>query len=595
MSINTGKSSVVPSSSSEPWYSRRWLPYLAIVSLYICCALLVDPRGKFPLNDDWSYTRSAFRFGNEGRMQVDEWSAPSLVGQALYGGALVRVFGPSFLALRLSTLVLSCLTACLLWTMFRRSQVTSDQRWIAVLAWIFNPVYFSLSFTYMTEVPFLFCIAAGLFSYILYIHNGRLWLLPTCGAALGYAFLIRQTAVIFLLPALAALIFADGQEKPASKIRKVLLCAGPAVLFIVGYFLWSQCHGGSTPAAHRKFELLTRLTWAQILGNTFGLLFYLSFFLLPVAVYLAPQLLRRCREVGNKAWAPAAGWCLIAGSGLWWFRARYGGVPYLPSRAFHDRMPYLLNILYDTGAGPVTLDPTYYGQPATPTHPAIWLAVSLLCAVAAVILGLLLTVSSGRLIHPGSDPGRKGLALFSALSVVSAVAFEVIFSHTQEGGLFDRHILTAALPLLFLVTLSGNAAHSAESRYWKGPGSSSGMAPRSSLLPAGLILAALAWFSIASTHDYLSWNRLRWEFGNNLLAAKVDPLRICGGFEFNGWNNYETFRARGNIGKVYYWWYDRPDFLITMEPQEAYHVLAKKEYFSWLHRRDLPVYLLGRD
>ena len=34
-------------------------------------------------------------------------------------------------------------------------------RWMAVLAWIANPLAFSLSFTFMTEVPFLCVIALG--------------------------------------------------------------------------------------------------------------------------------------------------------------------------------------------------------------------------------------------------------------------------------------------------------------------------------------------------------------------------------------------------------------------------------------------------
>ena len=155
--------------------------------------------------------------------------------------------------------------------------------------------------------------------------------------------------------------------------------------------------------------------------------------------------------------------------------------------------------------------------------------------------------------------------------------------------------MTAALPLLFLVTLAGRLVPDTRSGYPNRPGLPAGMPQRASVFLAGAILAALAWFSVTSAHDYLSWNRLRWELGNGLLVSKVDPLYICGGFEFNAWYNYDTFRARGNIGKVYYWWYDRPDFLITMEPQEAYHVLRKKEYFSWLHRRNLPVYVLERD
>jgi len=276
-------------------------------------------------------------------------------------------------------------------------------------------------------------------------------------------------------------------------------------------------------------------------------------------------------------------------------------------------MPFLLNVLYDTGLGPITLDPTYYGQTPTPVYPHLWLAVTFISSAAAAVFGLLLSLSVIRFRGSAPDQARDNFLLFSALSFLSVIAFEVIFSHTQEGGLFDRHILTAALPLFFLVALSGERSRdpkSNEVRQKAGPVTSrSESTPRYHLdsgphiislshigsAAAGLALGTLAWFSITATHDYLAWNRVRWDLGNQLLAAKVDPLTVSGGFEFNAWHNYDTFRARGNIGKVYYWWYDRLDYLITMEPQEAYHILQKKEYFSWLHRTNLPIYLLERD
>jgi hypothetical protein len=90
----------------------------------------------------------------------------------------------------------------------------------------------------------------------------------------------------------------------------------------------------------------------------------------------------------------------------------------------------------------------------------------------------------------------------------------------------------------------------------------------------------------------MEWNRVRWSLGRELLERGVDPLRIVGGFEFNAWNNYDAFAARGNIGSVHYWWYDRRDYLISMTPQEGYRVLQTKSYFSWVHRQPVYLYLL---
>jgi hypothetical protein len=236
----------------------------------------------------------------------------------------------------------------------------------------------------------------------------------------------------------------------------------------------------------------------------------------------------------------------------------------------------------------VTLDPTYYGPPPTPVYPNVWFAVTLLTALGLMILG---TVCVNDLRCLRSSPGpRKEVLTFLLLSLTGVALFEVAFSHQQEGGLFDRHILAAAMPaLLFAASAekSGNERHRA-GRQGVGTG------PVLFLTAAGLMIGFLAWFCVAATHDYLSWNRLRWKIGNGLLAQGVDPLRVSGGFEFNAWHNYDTFRDRGNVSKIYYWWYDDLEYLITMEPQERYDVRSRESYLSWLHRRALPVYLLQR-
>jgi hypothetical protein len=152
---------------------RKNLPILAILGLYILCILAADPRGEFPLNDDWSYARTAFSFGSGKGMHVDEWSAPSLVGQAFYGGLLTRLFSPRFNVLRFSTLFLSCCTAILLWRIFSRLKVRKGFATVLLLAWIFNPLQFNLSFTFMTEIPFLFFVVLAIYFYVLYLDGHK--------------------------------------------------------------------------------------------------------------------------------------------------------------------------------------------------------------------------------------------------------------------------------------------------------------------------------------------------------------------------------------------------------------------------------------
>jgi len=557
---------------------RNKIPYLIIVCLYIVTILLVNPKGEFPLNDDWSYTRSALQFAAGNGMHVDEWSAPSVVGQALYGGLLIRVFGMRFLVLRLSTLAASCAIALGLWFALAQLGIESWVAWLAVLSWVFNPLQLNLSFTYMTEIPFLFFIAASIVLYLLYLARRRSWLLALVGASLGYAFLIRQTAVLFAAALVIALLL-DRTGEQRDRLRAAALAAASAGFFMAVYFLWLKFQGGVTPATRRKFELLRYLTTEQLAGNSFGLLFYIAFLLLPLWVTLFPAALRMNRGLSRRAWIGSlAGWLIVCGTGLWWFHSNYSYRQYLPSTAFHSRMPFLLNVIYDTGLGPVTLDPAYFGLSPLPTYPRAWLIVTGATALGLVMAGLLFSAGLSRKLS-ASETLRPAF-LFFILSFAFVAGFEIVFSHLQEGGLFDRHLVAAAFPLCLAACMLGGTS-------------------RISSLPAFRIAALLtlcagAAFSISATRDYLAWNRLRWDLGNAALASGVNPLNLSAGFEFNGWHNYETFRARGHIETVFQWWYDTRGCLISITPQAGYRIVRQESFYSWVHRRNVSLYLLQK-
>jgi 4-amino-4-deoxy-L-arabinose transferase-like glycosyltransferase len=560
---------------------RDW-PCFLILVVYLICVLAANPKGEFPLNDDWSYVRSAFAFGSGHGMRVDQWSAPSLVGQALYGGLLTRMFSPHFLVLRISTLFLSVCIPMLLWKILLRTGFRRGLASVMLLAWLFNPLQFILSFTFMTEIPFVFFLALAFNLYVLYLDKGKLLHLIFCAAVLGYGYLIRQTALLFIL-ALLCSILLDFREPVARRVRRGIAAAAASGIFIFCYYLWILLYAGATAAVHRKFQLLSYLESRQIIGNSYGMLFYLVFMMLPVLIFLIPSASRLSLEF---RWIVRLGvpalWCAIVLTGLWWFQAQYTPLDYLPSATYHARMPFLLNVLYDSGLGPVTLDPTYFGAPPTPVYPRVWYGITIIVALGAILAGTLCVFGLLRLRSLPLFPKRKPLIIFTCLSLIFLVVFEVIFSHIQEGGLFDRHILIVSFPFSLLLGILST----------KGDENRGNRAGAAVWIPTGLACAALILFCIAATHDYMQWNRVRWDMGRELLARGVDPLTIVGGFEFNAWHNYDTFAARGNIGTVHHWWYDRRDYIISMAPLEGYRILHTRSYFSWVHRRPVNLYVI---
>ncbi len=572
-------------------FLRKNWPCFAILGLYILCILAANPKGEFPLNDDWSYSRSAFALGSGQGLRVDAWSAPSLVGQALYGGLLTRIFSFHFLVLRISTLFLSCCTVLLLWGILMRIGCGRLLASITLLAWVFNPLQFSLSFTYMTEVPFIFFVALALYLYLLHLDEGKFWPLALSAATLGYGYLIRQTA-LFIILALVCSVLLDSQKDIWKRRREALIVFCTAGIFIAGYYGWILVHGGATAAVHRKFELLHHLSSRQVIGNSYGMLFYLAFMLAPVWIYLIPSLSRMIRSFNRivQIRVPLA-WCAVVVTGVCWFHFHYKPAEYLPSTPYHSRMPFLLNVLYDSGLGPITLDPAYFGPSPTPIYPRVWYVVTAIVAIGVVLFGTLCVLGLIRLRRDSISRKCKAVILFVGLSFLSLALFEIVFSHTQEGGLFDRHILILSFPLSLLLGIWGRSPVSPTTKQINTLTEIEAR-PRLALILAGISIAVLALFCVAATHDYMEWNRIRWDMGRGLLKRGVDPLAIVGGFEFNAWNNYDTFVARGNIADVHHWWFDRRDYIISMTPQDGYQVEESRAYFSWVHFQPVSLYTL---
>jgi hypothetical protein len=58
---------------------------------------------------------------------------------------------------------------------------------------------------------------------------------------------------------------------------------------------------------------------------------------------------------------------------------------------------------------------------------------------------------------------------------------------------------------------------------------------RGTLLRKGAWLLPLAAFTVFGLHDYFRWNEARWRLFREAVAQGVDPARIDGGYEIDGW------------------------------------------------------------
>ena len=91
---------------SSGWTISGWTMVLLIIAVWIVAALLIDPRGEFPLNDDWAYAAAVKTLLGGGGIRLSGWTTVNLIAQIFWGALFCLPFGFSFTALRISTLVL---------------------------------------------------------------------------------------------------------------------------------------------------------------------------------------------------------------------------------------------------------------------------------------------------------------------------------------------------------------------------------------------------------------------------------------------------------------------------------------------------------
>jgi hypothetical protein len=536
---------------------------MTIALLWSLMVLIVKPLGDFPLNDDWSYGMAVKRLvAGEGYRPVG-WTEMTLITQALWGALFCLPHGFSFTALRFSTLAFSLVGMLAMYVLIRQLQRPRMLAVCCALTLGCNPIYFALSNTFMTDVPFTtLAILTALF-YVRHLQGGS-----DLDLIIGTAFAIatilcRQLGLCLPLAVGATLLLKHGFQR-----RWIIRAVLPSLISIgilAAFQHWLKA-AGKLPAlynlkAERLVSALTHPMRIPVNVAYYGwsMLMYLGWFLLPVTL---PAVFK-CGPSRSRSF-------FVARLALFLFLVasvvRFIVVPSL--------MPVHNNVLIPQGIGPATLRDTYSLRlPHLPALPlGFWLVVTALSLVGA---GILIFKVSGTVVDLLSKEGRlqrasdNGSAQVFFLICASAYLLPFILS-----GFFDRYLLPVVAFLLAFVAMwpEAHGYRLARMRY----------------VPVLLLIGSFAVFSVAGTRDYLEWNRTRWKAAEDLLAQKdVKPKDIDGGFEFNGWYLFDTFTKTN-------WWVVDDTYVIAFGDIPGYDPVRRYSYVNWMPPRGGNIFVLKR-
>jgi hypothetical protein len=577
--------------------------HLISISLLLIWALtitLVNPSGDFPLNDDWVYGLVVRNILETGHFRFISPASANLLTQAYWGALFCLPSGFSFVALRLSTIVIAAIGITSLYALIREMGCPRTIAGLASLQLIFNPFYLGLANTFMTDVPFTSVLITCFYCYTVALKN------DSCGyliAALVLSFLalgIRQYALIFM----AALCFGFFFKNGAS-LRSLSLAIGTmasAIGLQLTYQFWLHNSGqitGSDPIANSYVTGIRKLLSMKSAETLFVILMYVGAFTLPtLLIYATRQFSRQRLKYAYHS-------TLIAGL------ATLFGVYIL--RKY--QLPRIENVLTHLGLGPFTLRDHYL---LNLNHPVvspyvfkIWNLLSICGYAGFLILCLLLakaivvSVKQYTLLVPtshqqlspqptskarSSGPNPSGLNHQPWLTVAVTTSIIGYTAFICIGQIFDRYILPI-FPLT-LILACGMMYRDPQEKAIVSPANPNREPAYVRYLALGLI-GFYAYFSIASTHDYLAWNRARWQALNELvLSKKISPKLIDGGYEFNGWylsdRNYKIKPDKS------YWWVDQDDYIVASGPLKGYEEMSRYPFDRWLPNEEKPIVILRK-
>lgn len=264
-----------------------------LVAIVVGSILLVNPLYNYPVGDDWTYALSVKHLYETGHLRLADESAASIIFQVVWGYLFCLPFGFSFGALHLSTLALGLgglIGFYKLCEQLTEMNAPQDRvsRWLPLLVTLtlwFNPIYFTLSFTFYTDVPFYGLMILALASFVLSQTNRprEIFFFALGCLFSSCAVLVRQYAIILPL-AVALLLLARVWKVRSGRIAALLLMAPVATL--AAFYYWLTVHHG-IPTQFR-FAQLEMLKTYRIARDVYRVpivaVFYSGLFFLPLSL-----------------------------------------------------------------------------------------------------------------------------------------------------------------------------------------------------------------------------------------------------------------------------------------------------------------------
>ena len=539
---------------------------IVVFGVYLLAILIVPTFADVSISDDWTYARSVEYLVNNGQFHILPVAAATQLFQLVWGAAFALVFGMSFGALRLSTVVLVGLSGLAFYGTLRTLHIDRERSALGTAIYLFNPILFSIAYSFMSDPHFLALMVIATYGYV----RGEVEEVPgwtLFGSAVA-AVACLQRPHGALLPLGVATYLLVTRQLPVSwaSFRSLARVGGlPAATVATFYLLVSA----GLPSQQDLFLSEVRSatvgeTWllARRLAVMVGA--YVGLFVLPLLAASSAVSFRAMSFTRRGSWLIFTASVAVLAGGVGWFWGQ------------GRRMPYIPHFLGQGGPGSGDL------RASRPPlfEPAAYDVLTIVCTVSAIGLTALVVRAME----------RRDIAARNGAGVVAGILAWQIVGVLPQSFLFRNWIVSLdryLLPLLPLVVILVVWALQREAL------------SRTLLWTA---VATLAIFSIAGTRDVLVFQRTVWSIAGSLNEQGVANTRLDAGYPWDAYHLWEFSDENGIPRQTPdgSWWTDTyatatdSSYVIAGKPLPGYDVISIHPYSAWLHTDQMYLYVLRR-
>lgn len=542
-----------------------------LLLLWLVAELVGQFVGNFPTNDDWIYGYMVQSM-LAGKYVLTGWTLNTTITHIIAGALPCFLFGFSFDTVRIVTIFWGMVTLACTWQLVKRCGAPFWYIVFSVILVATDPLFFSLTHTFMTDIPSLAMSIVGTLAFVEFWRTGKKSFFVYSILAVTIAGLCRQATLV--TPASFAIAYLVANKRSMSNFVHAVLPLGISCICALVYkIVTAQAFGHlwCETVEHAYLQQVVSqgplLICIVILGNLVRLSLYLGGIMLPLLLLVTPKILGSVEKKTRIFLAMLLTELVVmmAGGMLW------NG----------QTMPLAENLIYDSGLGPFTLTIGLASQcPWAQAAPGVWKAITLLCAVGAAFFWTYFILFLVRIIKSI----RSGeVAQEDKFALVSYVLMVIYFTTLVIHNFYDRY-LVFCVPFLAVIFVRLAFQYPSQAK----------IAPLVFQVTAGVFTLALTWYSFAGTHDYFTWNRVRWQAIKAATALGATKETMDGGLEYNLWEVYTSGKPIPPLSENPYP-YHNDAFVISGKPLPSFTVSQTFPFQRWLVPGEEKIFLLTKN